>query len=126
MLPEILSNGICSLQPDQNRFVKSAYLTYDGKGNIISRRFANSVMRSTQRLTYLQADGVLKGHTKGIKPEVVELLKNAETLSRIIEQRRNNNGMLHLDLPETELVFDKAGRVVDAHPCGHKLSAHHD
>lgn len=116
MLPEILSNGICSLQPDQERFTKSAYLTYDDRGNILSRRFANSLIRSKQRLTYLQADRILKGHTKGAGPEVIELLKNMNTLSRAIEQRRRKNGMLHLDLPEIELEFDKSGRVVDAHP----------
>jgi len=116
MLPEILSNGICSLQPDQKRFVKSVYLTYDEQGNILSRSFANSIMCSTQRLTYQQADRILKGHTKDAKPHVIELLKNMETLSRVIEQRRVKNGMIHLDLPETELVMDKSGRVVDAHP----------
>jgi len=116
MLPEILSNGICSLQPAQKRFVKSAYLTYDEHGNILGRRFANSVMRSTQRLTYLQADAILKGHTKEAGPRVIELLGNMETLSRAIEQRRRKNGMIHLDLPETDLVFDKSGQVVDAHP----------
>jgi ribonuclease R len=46
----------------------------------------------------------------------VELLKNAESLSRIIEQRRKNNGMLHLDLPEIEVIFDKSGRIIDAQP----------
>ncbi|MCJ7728843.1 MAG: ribonuclease R, partial [Sedimentisphaerales bacterium] len=116
MLPETLSNGICSLQPGQKRFVKSAYITYDRDGNILSRRFANSVMCSAQRLTYQQTDRILKGHTKGAKPEVIKLLKDMETLSRIIENRRAKNGMIHLDLPETELVMDKSGRVVDAHP----------
>jgi len=116
MLPEILSNGICSLQPGQERFAKSAYLTYDDQGNILSRRFANSIIRSTQRLTYLQADRILKGRTKGAGPEVIELLKNMETLSRAVERRRRKNGMLHLDLPEIELEFGKSGRVVDAHP----------
>jgi ribonuclease R len=116
MLPEVLSNGICSLQPGQKRFVKSAYITYDRDGNILARRFANSIMCSTQRLTYQQADKTLKGHTKGIRPEVIELLKNMATLSRTIENRRAKNGMIHLDLPETELVMDKSGRVVDAHP----------
>jgi len=116
MLPEILSNGVCSLQPDQKRFVKSVYLTYDQDGNVLSRRFANSIMYSTQRLSYQQADKALKGRTKGIKPEVVELLKNMETLSRAIERRRTKNGMIHLDLPEKELIMDKAGRVVDARP----------
>jgi len=116
MLPEVLSNGICSLQPGQRRFVKSVYLTYDKQGNVKSRRFANSIMCSTQRLTYEQADRTLKGHTKGAKPEVIELLKDMETLARVIEKRRTKNGMIHLALPETELVMDKSGRVVDARP----------
>jgi len=116
MLPEILSNGICSLQPNQKRFAKSAYLTYDREAKIISRRFANSLINSTQRLTYVQADRILKGHTKGAAPKVIELLKDMETLSRAIEKRRPKSGMRHLDLPETELVMDKSGRVVDVHP----------
>jgi ribonuclease R len=116
MLPEVLSNGICSLQPDQKRFAKSAYITYDRHGNILSRSFANSIICSKQRLTYQKADRILKGHTKDAEPEVVKLLKDMESLSRAIEQRRRKNGMIHLDLPETELVFDKAGQVVDAHP----------
>jgi ribonuclease R len=116
MLPEILSNGICSLQPGQKRFCKSAYLTYDQEGNVVGRRFANSIIDSAQRLTYEDADKVLKGHTKGIKSEVVKLLKDMEALSRVIEKRREKGGMIHLDLPETELVMDKSGRVVDAHP----------
>jgi len=116
MLPEILSNGICSLQPGQKRFVKSVYLTYDQDANVLSRSFGNSIMCSAQRLTYQQADKALKGRTKGIKPEVVELLQDMETLSRSIEKRRTKNGMLHLDLPETELIMDKAGRVTDIRP----------
>jgi len=116
MLPEILSNGMCSLQPGQKRLCKSAYLTYDQDGNVLSRRFANSIMCSTSRLTYQGADRILKGHTKGTRPEVIELVKNMEALSRVIEKRRTKNGMIHLDLPETELVMDKSGRVVDAHP----------
>jgi ribonuclease R len=116
MLPEILSNGICSLQPGQRRFCKSAYLSYDREGNVLGRRFANSIIDSAQRLTYEQADKTLKGRTGGIKPEVVKLLKDMEALSRVIEKRREKDGMIHLDLPETELVMDKSGRVVDAHP----------
>ncbi|MHC4132220.1 MAG: ribonuclease R [Planctomycetota bacterium] len=116
MLPEILSNGICSLQPEQKRFCKSAYITYDKNANIINRRFANSVMCSTQRLTYKQADKILKGRTKNVTPPVSKLLKQMDELARLIEQRRRSNGMLHLDLPETEIVLDKAGLVCDVVP----------
>ncbi|MBM4030092.1 MAG: RNB domain-containing ribonuclease, partial [Planctomycetes bacterium] len=115
MLPEILSNGICSLQPEQRRFTKSVYMTYDANARVISRRFANSIIRSTARLTYEQADRILKGHTKGAIKQVIGLLRNMEALARRIEARRVKDGMLHLDLPEPELVFDEAGRVADAH-----------
>ncbi len=116
MLPEVLSNGICSLQPDKKRFTKSAYIIYDAAGKIVSTSFANSIIASTQRLTYIQADKALKGRTKGIKPEVLSLLTDMETLSRIIEKRRNSQGMLHLDIPDIELVHDDAGQVIDANP----------
>jgi ribonuclease R len=116
MLPEMLSNGVCSLQPDQPRLVKSAYITYDDVGKILSRRYRNSIMRSTQRLTYQQVDRFLKGHTKDIKPEVAPLLKDMNTLARIIEKRRDKAGMLHLDLPEIDIILDESGRVADAQP----------
>lgn len=116
MLPEVLSNGVCSLQPNQKRFCKSVFITYDPAGKILNRSYANSVICSTARLTYQQADRVLKGHTKALPPEVIKLLKDMEKLSRAIETRRIKAGMLHLALPETELIFDDAGRVIDAEP----------
>ncbi len=116
MLPEVLSNGICSLQPNQKRFAKSVYITYDAQGNIQSREFANSIIESKARLTYEQADCILKGKVSGFAPEVVALLKDMETLARAIEARRQKAGMLHLDLPEVELQLDDEGKVIDAHP----------
>jgi len=116
MLPEVISNGVCSLQPNRKRYVKSAYITYDNKGKVLETRFENSVVKSTMRLTYVQADRILKGRTKKFPPKVINLLKDMETLSRLIEKRRAENGMLTLDLPETELIMDKAQRVVDARP----------
>jgi ribonuclease R len=116
MLPEVLSNGVCSLQPGQKRFTKSVYITYDEQGNILDRNYANSIICSKARLTYQQADGILKGKTKGFHGEIVVLLKDMEYLAKIIEKRRIKNGMIQLDLPETELIIDNKGRVVDAQP----------
>jgi ribonuclease R len=116
MLPEVLSNGVCSLQPNQKRFAKSVYITYDRDGNVLGRDYDNSVIQSRQRLTYLEADAIIKGQAQGYPGEVVALLKDMETLARAIEKRREKHGMLHLDLPEIELEFDDAGRIVDAHP----------
>jgi len=116
MLPEILSNGVCSLQPGQKRFAKSVYVTYDEQGNILDRNYANSIICSKARLSYQQADGILKGKAEGFPGEVVVLLKDMEYLAKIIEKRRTRNGMIQLDLPETELIIDNKGRVVDAQP----------
>ncbi len=116
MLPETLSNGVCSLQPDQRRLTKSAFITYDNSGKVLKTEFADSIIRSTARLTYTEADKILKGQKADRTPEIISLLRDMEKLAKIIEARRNGEGMLHLDLPEIELVFDKAGRVVDAHP----------
>jgi len=112
MLPEILSNGLCSLQEGQARLTKSVFLRYDDEGNVTSARFAETVIRSTQRLSYEQATDILEGRTGGYRPEVVELVRVAERLARRIRERRLREGMLVLDIPEVELVFDEQQRVV--------------
>ncbi len=116
MLPEILSNGICSLQPDQPRYAKSVYITYDTEGKVIATSFANSLIKSKARLSYLQADAAIKGEAGELSAEVVALLKEMDTLARVIEDKRTKEGMLHLDLHETELIMDDDGKVIDAQP----------
>ena len=116
MLPEILSNGVCSLQEGQDRFCLSAFIRYDADANVTGTRFAETVIRSAKRLTYRQAQGILDGKTGGYAGEIVELLRQMERLARSIEARRRKAGMLHLDLPEVELVFDADNKVVDAVP----------
>jgi ribonuclease R len=116
MLPELLSNGICSLQPARDRFVKSAYIRLDPNGEVLETRFANSVIRSARRLTYEDAEDILAGKTIGFSDEVIALVRDMEKLARIIQNRRRRAGMLTLELPRAELVFDAQGRVIDARP----------
>jgi ribonuclease R len=116
MLPERLSNGICSLQPKQHRFTKTAFIDYDDQGQVLNRRLANCLICSKQRLTYLQANDILLGKTGDHDQRTINLLRDMDTLSRLIERRRNKNSMIHLDLHETEIAFDPSGQMVDAHP----------
>ncbi|MCE5328394.1 MAG: ribonuclease R [Planctomycetaceae bacterium] len=113
MLPEILSNGVCSLQEGQPRFCKSAFITYDEDGNVAGARLAETLIRSTQRLTYLQAQDIIDGKTGGYAKPVITLVQQAAELARKIEQRRREAGMLHLDLPEVRIVLDEQGRLAD-------------
>jgi ribonuclease R len=122
MIPEALSNGLCSLQEGQDRLTKSAFIRFNKKGKVVGSRYANSVIRSTKRLTYEQATDILKGTCDGVPPEVVELVLNAEKLAKIIYQRRADEGMLHLDLPEVELEYNEKGELIDAHPADMSFS----
>jgi ribonuclease R len=116
MLPEILSNGVCSLQQGQKRFCKSAFIRYNSDGEIVGTRFAQTVIQSDRRLTYEEAQGILAGKTGGFADPIVQLVGQMEALARKIEARREKAGMLHLDLPEVELVLSDEDKVVDAVP----------
>ena len=116
MLPELLSNGICSLQQDQDRFAKTAYIELDSRGRVVGTRFANSLIRSTQRLSYGDAETILAGKTTGFSRKAVKLLREMESLARVIQKRRLDKGMLTLDLPKAELVYNSKGQVIDASP----------
>ncbi len=113
MLPEILSNGVCSLQEGQDRFVKTALIDYDRDGHVSGARLTNAVIRSSKRLTYRQAQEIIDGKIGGYDKAVVELVREMASLARRIEARRREQGMLHLDLPEVELVLSDEGGVVD-------------
>ncbi|MEX0744817.1 MAG: VacB/RNase II family 3'-5' exoribonuclease [Phycisphaeraceae bacterium] len=126
MLPELLSNGVCSLQEAVHRYTKSAFIYYDKTGHVVGQRFARTVIRSDKRLTYLEAqaliDGDLREAIKHARSEakypkqLTQALKQMAELARTIRKRRLKQGMIVLGLPDVELIFDESGRVVDAQP----------
>jgi len=126
MLPEVLSNGVCSLMEGVNRFAKSCFITYDSLGNVLEQRFAKTVIRSAKRLTYIEAQALieddLKTAIKHCKSEpkyprpLIQCLKRQDELAKIIRKRRMGSGMIVLGLPSVDLVFDESGRVIDAVP----------
>ncbi len=116
MLPETLSNGVCSLQERQTRLAKSVFITYDRQGRVKKTRVVNSIIRSTKRLTYEQATAVLEGKHDRTSGKIVALLKDMERLAKTIRARRLRDGMFELDLPEVELIYDDDGHVIDVQP----------
>ncbi|MDY5954929.1 MAG: VacB/RNase II family 3'-5' exoribonuclease [Kiritimatiellia bacterium] len=119
MLPEQLSNGVCSLQPNAVRLTFSAFIDYDANGRAVARHFAKTIIRSAQRLTYEQALAILGGNQpEGIElaPGVAELLQSANTLAKQLRARREKNGGLELASQETEVVLDDTGRMVGIRP----------
>ena len=126
MLPEMLSNGVCSLQEGVARFTLSAFIMLDSDGKVVGQRLARTVIKSAKRLTYIESQHLIDGkldearkHSKTepvYSEELLETLRVADALAKTIRRRRQKDGMIHLDLPVVELVYDDAGHVVDAVP----------
>jgi ribonuclease R len=126
MLPELLSNGVCSLQEGVPRFCKSAFIKYDKRGEVVAKGFSQTCIQSAKRLTYLEAQALINGDLEEAKKHaktepnytarVIEGCQSMDALARVIRDRRRKNGMIHLDLPDVELIFGDDGKVIDAQP----------
>jgi ribonuclease R len=124
MLPEVLSNGICSLQEGVYRFCKTAFIRYDRDGRVIAEGVGSSLIKSAKRLTYLEAQALIDGdidearrHAKTppkYTDELLDNLKEMNQLARAIQARRLKQGMITLELPDVVLIYDEQGHVVDA------------
>src|SRR5437667_8195243 len=106
MLPERLSNGVCSLRPGVDRLTYSVFIQFDKNGRAKSARFAKSVIRSDQRLTYKQAYAILQS-----KPgdELSKRLHAAWSLASLLRRKRFEHGSLDLDFPEVKVHVDPTG-----------------
>jgi len=124
MLPEILSNGICSLQEGVYRYCKSAFMVYDHEGEIRAEGVGQTLIRSAKRLTYLEAQALIDGNieearahaktTPQYTDQLLETLAEMDKCAKAIQGRRKRQGMISLELPECVLIYDESGRVVDA------------
>jgi ribonuclease R len=109
MLPERLSNGVCSLNPGVDRLTHSVFIHFDKHGTAKSARFAHSVIRSAHRLTYKQAYAIL---TAAPSDQLGERLHLAWELAALLRRKRFEHGALDLDFPEVKVWVDKDGRPV--------------
>src|SRR5512140_96533 len=109
MLPERLSNGVCSLKPQVDRLTHSVFIQFDKRGVAKSARFARSVMRSAHRLTYKEAYAIL---TSLPRDRLGERLHVAWELAALLRRKRFEHGSLDLDFPEVKVWVDKQGNPV--------------
>lgn len=114
MLPEQLSNGVCSLRPGEDRLCFSAFLTFEEDGRMSGRRFARTLIRSRLRLTYGQALEIIeKRPVTGARPgsEAVALIRDTHALAQQLRRRRMQAGALDLEVPECEILLDAEARM---------------
>ncbi len=104
MLPEVLSNNLCSLVPHKERFTLSAVMDYDLNGRIKKSFFTRGKILSNRRLTYNLADKILDEQMK--TDESFELLTGLYEFTQILKQRRIENGRIDLNLSDNVLVYE--------------------
>src|SRR5947209_949362 len=109
MLPQRLSNGVCSLNPEVDRLTHSVFIHFDKNGAVKSARFGRSVIRSAHRLTYKQAYAIL---TSPPRDRLGDRLHLAWELAALLRRKRFQHGSLDLDFPEVKVWVDKQGNPV--------------
>ena len=116
MLPVELSNGICSLNAGKDRLAISVIMEINPKGQVVSSDIFKSVINVTERMNYNDVQKILDNSDKEVVKKYdkyVEHFKRMEELAHILKARREKEGSLNLDIPETKVVLDKNGVAVD-------------
>ena len=147
MLPEVISNGLASLQQGRVRYTNSAFIEFTPDGIPVHTEFAKSAIKVTQRFAYEEvmpliregeapseprktketvradgSEGALPPHSHPVSSIVRQLLHDLHSLAMTLRRRRFAKGSLDLNLPEVKLDFDKEGRVIGAHEVEHDES----
>lgn len=119
MLPERLSNGICSLNQGVDRLTLSCLMDIDEKGNVTDHRIVESVICVDRRMSYSQVRRILEdGETETSREyrEYVPMFFLMKELSGILRSHRHNRGSIDFDFPESKITLNGAGRAIDVQP----------
>ena len=118
MLPEKLSNGLCSLNPNVDRLVMIADMNISNKGNVQSYEFYPAVINSKHRLTYTLVDQLIfqRKDQKDYPKELSEHLEILKLVYQVLSEARNKRHAIEFDRIESQIVFDEGGKIKDIVP----------
>ena len=112
MLPEVLSNGLCSLNPKVDRLCLACDMRVSAAGKVTRSTFVEAVMRSKARLTYTAVNNFLEGQSQRAVPRPLHgAIRNLHALYRALAKARARRGAIELDLPQTRFELDKNGEI---------------
>ena len=117
MLPEALSNELCSLKPDEERACMAVDLWIDAEGRLDRHRFRRGLMRSAARLTYEEAQEAIDGRPDAKTAKLVDpVLRPLYGVYRALERARASRGTIELDIPERKILLGPSGRIERIEP----------
>jgi len=114
MLPERLSNGICSLNPRVDRLTFSVDMEIDSRGRFVDRKLYKSVIRTKERMTYTDVNAILTARTPELEKRYGYLIPDFErmhALYEIFRARRESRGSIDFDLPEADVLLGESGEI---------------
>ena len=122
MLPKQLSNGVCSLNPDEDKLTLSVFMEIDRKGNVVNSSIEETVIRSKGRLVYTNVSDVLEHIHEEENPELADMLFKAEELAKILMKKRERRGALDFNFPEPYIHLDENGNPYNIEPYERRIA----
>lgn len=116
MLPEALSNDLCSLNPQTDKLVLVADVTFDRSGTLLSFDFYEGIIRTIARLTYTQVHEWFQGNRHALPPNCHDPLVRSQQLFELLLRNRKARGVLDFQLPECRFKLDASGKPLEAAP----------
>ena len=118
MLPRELSNGICSLNANEDRFTLSCTMEIDENGNVVDSKVYKGIIKVTQRMNYNDVQKILDRSDKEVLKKYEKFIPHFDLmaeLANILKNRRLERGYLNLDIPESKIELDQDGWAIDVH-----------
>ena len=119
MLPKKLSNGICSLNPRQDRLALSCIMTINNKGKVLDYEIMESVIKTNERMTYTDVTKILKDHDEELMKRydyLIDDFKAMEELCIILRNKRLRRGAIDFEFEEAKITLDEKGKPIDIRP----------
>lgn len=116
MLPKVLSNGMCSLNPDEDKLTLSVFMEIDKNGKVVKYDIKETIINSKARMTYTEVSDILEKDDEDLKKKYANILDdfyNAQNLARILSKRRTQRGAIDFDFPEAKIILNEDGTVND-------------
>lgn len=115
MLPERLSNGICSLNPNVDRLTQSAIMEIDSNGRVLNHQICQTVIKTTYRMTYSAVNDMIAGDQESLETyaAIAESVEHMVKLHKILEKMRVKRGALNFDTSEARIIVNDKGMPVD-------------
>lgn len=125
MLPKELSNGICSLNPHEERLAISVFMEINKKGKVVSFTIDETVIKSHMRMVYEDVTSILEDKNSELRTKYegfIEELEDARDLCEILNTRRSKRGSIDFNLDETEIILDDDGKPTEIRPAERGIS----